>query len=62
MDMRVHDGLAGGLSNIHTEVVPSRMQIGCQPRVGLPDQFKGGFALIFGQREEVGNVAEGNNQ
>lgn len=62
VNVRVHDGLTGGLSHVHTNVISIWVQIGVQLRIGLPDQFKRCFALIFGQREEAGNVAEGNNQ
>ena len=62
MDMDVHNGLASSRPHVHTHVIPIRMEIAIQLRVGLPDQFERGFTLVLSQFEEVGHMPEGNDQ
>jgi hypothetical protein len=60
--MRVHDGLTGGSPHVHTHVIPVRLEIGVELRLGLPKEIEGRFPLTLCQFKEVANVAERNNQ
>ena len=59
MDVGVHNGLAGGLSHVHTHVIPVRMQNGVlAPHGTARTSSNAALRSPLGQLEEVANVAE----